>query len=405
MAVPDTGLTVRFETTGRTTTSIEPNWEIDSAYTVSTDGFAFTLVEEQDRELLRYLETQPVELIVNGASQCLGRIDITERGDSAFKVRCEGRDYFADFVESNVDPFKKVAQNANLGDTILDILRPSGVRTVTDFENILMSEVRTGKGPGNIKRKKRRGPKSKPVEDYKPRIGEGQYAFCNRLVARYGAILQPSVTRSDVVIDSPDYTQAVSYELRRTDDAQASATNNIVSARARRDFSSFPTHSIFTGTGSGSGTKKSKPGVPFYLFFDMVRLAESFGEELGEIMSRGVAVGRSQEGDPNVLYRLLVARDQESRTEEQLFAFAKRAIAARLKDTLLYTATVKGHVDPESGLVWSVNTMVNVKDSIADVNEPLWIQRRTLRFDEQSGPVTDLECWRPESYQIDPEEQ
>ena len=56
MAAPDTGLTVRFETTGRTTTNIEPSWEIDSAYTTSTDGFSFTLVES-DRDLLKYLET------------------------------------------------------------------------------------------------------------------------------------------------------------------------------------------------------------------------------------------------------------------------------------------------------------------------------------------------------------
>jgi hypothetical protein len=137
---------------------------------------------------------------------------------------------------------------------------------------------------------------------------------------------------------------------------------------------------------------------------DMQVLAQEYGEELRDIITSGIEVGRAQDGDPNVLYRLLVARDQESRTEEQLFAFALRAIASRLKDTLLYTATVKGHVDPESGLVWSVNTMVNVKDSIAEVNEPLWIHSRKLRFGTD-GPLTDLECWRPASYQIDPEEQ
>ena len=398
MAAPDTGLAVRFETTGRITTNVV-EWEIDSAYTISTDGFSFTLFE-QDRDLLRRLELQPVELIVNGASQCLGRIDTTERGNSAFTLRCEGRDYIADFVESNVDPFKKITPKTQLGDAVLDILRPSGVRTVTDFENILMAEVRTGKGAGNIKRKKRKSPRAKPVEDYKPRLGEGQYALCNRLVARFGATIQPGVQRSDIVIDSPDYTQEPSYELRRTNDPQSSASNNIVSASARRDYSSFPTYSIFTGTGA---TDKAKKGAPIYLPIDMQVLAEAFNTELGEIITNGIQVGRSQEGDPVVLYRLLVARDEESRDRDQLLAFGQRAIASRLKDTLVYNAVVKGHVDPETGLVWSVNTMVNVKDEIADVNEPLWIHRRTLRYDGASGPTTEIECWRPESYQIEVE--
>ena len=71
MADLDTGLTVRFESIGRETTSVH-EWEIDSQYLVPTDGFSFTLVE-QDRSLLRGLDLLPIELLVNGKSQLLGQ--------------------------------------------------------------------------------------------------------------------------------------------------------------------------------------------------------------------------------------------------------------------------------------------------------------------------------------------
>jgi prophage tail gpP-like protein len=101
------------------------------------------------------------------------------------------------------------------------------------------------------------------------------------------------------------------------------------------------------------------------------------------------------------LYRLLVYRDENARTAEQIEAAARRCVAERLKDTLYYHATVKGHADPRTGAIWTVDTMVNVDDDVADVHEPLWIESRTLRFGS-GGAETDLVCWRPESFTLGP---
>lgn len=391
----DTGLTVRFERDGRVTNNaIE--WEIDSSYLVSTDEFSFTLVE-QDRQLVQFLELQPVDLLVNGVSQCLGRIEITERGDTAHRVVCRGRDYISDIVESNVDPFKIVKKGTTLGDAILDMVRPCGIRTINDVEGISMAEVRAGKP---IKRGKRKGKKGLSVEELKPKYGEGIYEFCNRLVARHGATLQPSVSRQDIVIDSPDYTQEPSYTLSRTDDTTNSAGNNILSATATRDFSRFPTYAIFTG--AAAAAQKGQQPVPIRQPFDMVTLAEAFGEELGTIMRNSIAVGRNRDGgDPTVLYRLLTHRDEQAKTQEQLFSAAQRAIAERLKDTLQYRCTVKGHTDPKTGAIYSVNTMARVDDSIAGVHENLWVASRKLTYrPAPQGATAELELWRPESFQI-----
>jgi prophage tail gpP-like protein len=396
LATADTGLAVRFEQSDRTETRIE-EWSIDSSYLVSTDGFSFTLYSEK-RDELRDLELQPVELTVNGASQCLGRIEVTETGGNGSSVTCQGRDYISELVECNIDPFKIVKADTELGDALLDVMRPVGITGVTDFENIIMAEVRSGVSIKSGKKRKNR--RKTKVEEFKPKPGEGIYEFCNRLVARHGATIQPALTRSEVVLDAPDYEQTPLYRLFRTDDQAERVKNNIVSATARRDFSNFPTYSVFTGTAAKSG--KQQTGVGFQ--FDMLDFVNSLGnDELIRIMSGTLQPGRSRDGDANALYRLLYHRDEDSRTNEQLELAAHRAISERLKNTLAYTCTVNGHVDPESGAVWAINTMAEVSDAVTGVHEKLWIARRTLRYSSE-GATTELEMWRPGSVTIGNEE-
>jgi prophage tail gpP-like protein len=81
-------------------------------------------------------------------------------------------------------------------------------------------------------------------------------------------------------------------------------------------------------------------------------------------------------------------------------AAAFRAIWDRLKDTLLYKATVKGHRDPDSGALWTIDTIVNIQDEVTDVNEPMWIHKRTFRYTPGSGAETDIECWRIGALQL-----
>ncbi len=400
MAALDTGLTVRLEQDGREFTTQIKAWSIDSAYLVSTDEFSFTLYSENRDDLLN-LELQPVELIVNGASQGFGRIEVTTIGDDGSAVMCSGRDYISELVECNIDPFKTVAPETELGDAILDVMRPVGITGVTDFENVILTQVRSGVPVkrGNKGSSKRKNPRKIKVEEFKPKPGQGIYEFCNRLVARHGATLQPGLTRSEIVIDAPDYDAVPLFRLTRTNDTTTSASNNIVKASATRDYSRFTTYSVFTGTAAKSGEQQTALTSQF----GTLEFAEALGlDEVVSIMQRATQVGRSREGDPNVLYRLQYHRDEDSRTQEQLAFAAQRAMADRLKDTLAFTCTVKGHVDPISGGVWSVGAIADVSDSITGVHEKLWIARRTLRYSTE-GAMTDLELWRPGSFTINEE--
>jgi hypothetical protein len=392
---PDSGLSVRFNLLSRTETRFK-SWWIDSSYLTSTDGFSFDLLP-RTREDGQLLEMQPCELSVGGISQLVGRVDKTRVGHDGRIVTCEGRDYIADMVECNIDPTVKIAANTQLDDALLDAMRVVTIDSITDFENILFSEVRTGKAVSRKKRKR----KKRPLQDIKPKPGEGIYEFCNRLVARQGATLQPTLNRNEVVIDAPDYTQTPLYDLIRSDDPNNGVKNNIIEGEAERDYSRVPTYVVFTGTGGAPG----EASAPLRIIYKMSVLAEAFNSEMGAIFKRAIAPERGGDGGAlGILYRLLYHRDQEARTQEDLEAAAKRAIAERLKDTLAYTCTVNGHGNPLTGATYAINTMANVDDSVANVHEPLWIAKRKLRYDENGGPKTDLELWRPESFQISDEE-
>lgn len=400
MAAVDTGLTVRFEFSGREETRFE-DWSIDSSYLVSTDGFSFTIAPDgRDRSLLRDLEIQPVELLVNGASQCFGRIDVTDIGGRGSALACEGRDFIADLVECNVDPYLKFSAEVTVGEALLDAMAPCRVTAVYGCDEVQLADVRSGK---KTKGGRPSSPKKAHVEDAKPRPGEGIYEFCNRIVARYGATIQPGPDRSSVILDRPNYTQEPRYRLTRSDDTTQSIRNNVLTARARRDYSSFPTFVMFTGTNARAG----KSGAGAFTFFDARLSAELENTEMGRILNAGIAQGRFPPGtspeNPGILYRLLYHRDEQAKTQEQLDNAARRAYAERLKDSLTYTATVRGHTDPETGAVWSVNTLAVVDDAICGINEPLWVARRTLKYSESGGATTELELWRPRSFVLFPE--
>lgn len=123
----------------------------------------------------------------------------------------------------------------------------------------------------------------------------------------------------------------------------------------------------------------------------------------------GIIVVREQRFDPKVrertvygfdfpVYKPLFYRDRDSRNDEQLDNSVRRVIAEKLRETLTYTVTVRGHIDPVSGATWTVDTIAKVHDEIEDVDELLWIAERTFSNDGDGGPVTELVLVRPGSY-------
>jgi prophage tail gpP-like protein len=75
-------------------------------------------------------------------------------------------------------------------------------------------------------------------------------------------------------------------------------------------------------------------------------------------------------------------------------------VCERLKDSLVYRATVKGFSDYHTGAVYAVDALARVEDDVCDVHETLWVASRRFSYQEGAGTTTELECWRPGSFTI-----
>lgn len=392
MPLDDSLLLVRFEALNAGTDRVE-DWFIDADYLTSTDGFSFTLSEASLLEDFGPLEMAPVDLVVGGASQLKGRIDITTVGDKGEATTCDGRDYFSDLVECNVDPLLKLTQGMTLFDAITLAASPVGIDTVVSTDDYALRNIRTGKRVGAKKPPK--DFRALKTEDLKPENGVGIYEFLNKFVARMGGTMQPTDNRKTVGVSAPNYNQEVIGEIIRTNDTSSSGRNNVISGVARRDFSSFPTFAIGTGRYAKPGAS-SKGSVQQ---FDISEAAFGFNPEIAKIVTDSIIPGRRKPGNSASLglsqvYRLLTFKDDDARNGEQLTKAVVRAVAERLKDLLVYTCTVRGHKDPRTGAVYTVDTMLDIQDRVARVSEPMWVAGRKLRFGPGEGAVTDLTLWR-----------
>ena len=396
--IPETPLIVRLTAQGRELTNIT-DWSLSQSFMTSTDAFEFTVYDE-DIEKTRGLELQPVELVVYGQKRLVGRIDATRRGRNGYSVACRGRDFIADLVECNVDPLLTIHSGDDLLTAIVKAAGPLGINTVFDDDGA-MRNLRAGR---KVHAKTKPAKRKSKLNPYKPAPGQGVYEFLNKIMAREGVTIQPGPNRNTLVLASPNYDQETLYQIRRTREQANGVYNNIESAEADRDFSSFPTFTIVQGVQARAGSK----GEHAVQYFDSWKISAAFKSELGRILQDVTVSGRWPPGKPpanevvaGALYRLLVYRDEDARNVEQIEKAAKRSIAERMKETLQYTSTMKGHIAPESSAIYTHDTMVGVNDDIADVHEELWIESCRLHYSSNEGPKTDLVCWRPEGFDIE----
>jgi prophage tail gpP-like protein len=427
-------IAIRFEAQNRETRNVL-EYSIDSAYMTSTDAFSFTLYEP-DLSLIRNLELQPVSVYINDNLQVRGRVEITEIGQGpGLALKCEGRDYIADLVECNIDPAVGISENMTLEQVVKLAARPVGIGAVS-FDPRPWRNKRTGVDIQSTLGARKF--QNAPLKDYKPNPGEGIYQFIARICARFGCTLQPTMERNSVLLGAPDYVQDVAYSVSRSIDNPKSAQNNVINAKARRDYTKFPTVVLVTGKAGGAGAARQTVSATSYKVGTVealsYRLLESMGmkgkvdtkadaataktpteatsvprnieETILALVPEGVTI-IPERLPPTVkylptdaLYRLFYMRDNLGKDLDQVMNVAARNAAERLKDCLQYEVTFRGHKDPATGRTFAVDTIIDVSDEICDVNERLWVEHVRFGYEPNNGPTTTLTCWRPGSFGI-----
>lgn len=413
-------LKVEIESTGEIWEDKILTYRLSSNYLTPADSFQFTVYNDDDPASLRrtFRPLMRVNLYIDGDLQLIGRIDATEGvGDSSSVLMVEGRDYMAELVDASADPSVVFTEKQDLGDALLSLWRPLGVRTLVGNWN-LTRNILTGRKPHTTQ------PKSDfinaKLSEFTIRAGDGAFQAGDKMVARHGFTIQQGGVRGTVCIVEPQYGQGPSYDLVRGD--------NVLTASARRDYADAPTVTIATGV-----VKKTKKTKDAGLFAKTAGIKDgqpndeqlvpsltqfpSFGElapnELGKldevkrIALEPVSLLRSArvdwksktfpfEPEDDVLYRPMYYEDTHSRTDDEVERGVRRELSRRLKSCLTYKCKVRGHRDLKSGAIYTCDTMANVKDTVEDVNQTMWMLERTL-YNDGKGPMTDMTLILPGS--------
>lgn len=411
-------LTVELESTGERTDKIQ-SYRLSSNYLTPADEFEFVVYDNADPRSLRR-KWQPlsrVKLYIDGEQQLLGRIDETEGdGESSTALRVKGRDYVGELVDGGADPSVRFTENMDLGDALLLLYRPFGIRTLFGNYN-LTRNLLTGRIPHvGVPRNDFKQAK---LQDFKIEPHQGAHEAGDRICARHGFLQRAAGTRDSLCIVEPQFGQEPLYNLERG--------KNVKTGHARRCYADIPTVTIATGRVGKKHKKQLNPDfdkvstvqksgnvadvtllpalIEFPSFGDLAPNELGTFDEVKRIALEPVSKLRSKRVDwkartmpfesaDDVLYRPLYFEDKDSRTDGQIERAVRRELSRRMKDVLTYTCQVRGHRELKSGAVFAIDTMAQVVDDIEDVNERMWIMERTFS-NTGNGPETELKLILP----------
>lgn len=412
-------LMVEIEETGEIWDKVE-SYRLTSNYLVPADEWTFTAYNHDNPGALRrkFRPLMRVKLYIDGELQVIGRIDKT-RGvrESKSSLQVTGRDYMAELVDGGADPALVFTADQDLGDALLQLWRPFGVRTLVGNWN-LTRNLLTGRQP--FIGEPTRSFKQAKVQDFNPKHGDGAYQVGDKICARHGFTIQQGGQRGNVAIVEPQFGQDPLYDLVRG--------GNVMGADAERDYADAPTVTIATGrlkksksndqalfgrtAGIGaSATPTGQQVIPGLIqwpsFGDLAPNEIGKLDEVKRIALEPVSLLRSQridwkaktmpfEPEDDVLYRPMYYEDKDAKTDEEIDSGVRRELSRRLKSCLTYNCTMRGHRELKSGAIYSVDTMAMVKDDVEDVNQAMWVLERTL-YNDGHGPLTDAQLILPGS--------
>jgi len=378
------------------------SYSLTSDFTTPTDAWHVTVVDTESPADLRRLwrPLVPVRVYVGGFQQLIGRVDITRGNGANSALTVRGRDYLADLIAAgSLDPTVTFKKGEKLADAIVKVTKPWGITRIVERGFNDQRFHLTG-GTSTFADAPEHTHEGETVENYRADYNEAAWNVIDRITARAGLMAQPASQREELALVAPEYRQSPMYELRRP--------GNVKIGAAERDWSSVPTFTL--SQGRGATDSGHTPG--------MYAGVSTFGDDSVSDIGRNTEVRRiaygsgadflvvdsrfdpkvSKAGQGELLYRPLFYRDRDALNQKQLDRGLRRMVSERMRDTLVYTCSVQGHRDPESGALWAVDTIASVRDEIEDVDEVLWIKERTFNYERRGGPTTDLTLIRPSSF-------
>lgn len=416
-------LKIEIEATGEVWDKVT-EYSIQESFFTPADGWEATVFSEDARGLRRKFQPRTnVRLYIGERLQLIGQIDATEGvGGGSAALKLTGRDYMARLIDPNVDKNVRITNAMTLETALLEGLRVFGITTIEgDLDAVRAAKMGTptytsetipagfresfGLTPlsGSLSAPdfvrtltglelEVRTPSTETVADAKPNENEGGYEWASRLAARCGFSVQPGSKRSAIAVVAPDYSRGPQFDLQRP--------GNVEQGKAKRDYSGIPTLATLSARQVTTGLEAKGKFKTLSLVGDDSELSLWAVPEARRILEAARAVGarkkKTDTGDPLDWYCPVYYRDDDAKTEKQLNRSARRMMADRIRETLAYSATMKGHDDAKTGATYAINVLAKVRDDLEDVDETLWIAERSLKGG--TGETTELQLIRPASY-------
>ena len=399
------------------------SYSYNSHFLIPTDAWTFTMGDDTTiSSIVNKMQVgQRASLIINNHIQGDGLIDkisvITDKSGGQ-KVQISGRDRMAPVVDSHIDPqFVRFTQGQTLQDVIYSVLYntfPGGQGAapptlITD--NNTNRNIITGQNRGIPTSKKGKPLKQYTLHQCKPYPNEGAFAFMARLAQRMGLWIWLSGDGSSVVVGQPDYDQDYSYRILHKVGGNSYA-NNVKTGMIERHAADQP--SVIVATGWGGGGEYWRSGLKVAIVNELTGYTASgaIRPEVQAIltlhkdavivpprssltnMSNQVLANRMT----NAPHKPLFLHDDESKTIDELTAFAKREMSLKQRDAIKATYTVEGHTysdESKNQIPWCIDTIVDVDDDVGGFNGKMWVMSRTFEKSRTAGTTTKLELILP----------
>ncbi len=382
-------------------------YSFNSHFLTPTDGFHFAIGDEalSDEMKAALKPGVKVQLALNGTVQATGYIDSIEvsasRG-SGTVWHVEGRDAFAQAVDSNADPTLSLKDGQSLAAVLQDLFAPFGWSEPEQFDisNEADVDLKSNSFRSKTRRSDAKGFSKRAIKDYqvhqtRPYPREGVFEFASRLSQRHGLWIWSTSDGKKIIVSEPNFTQAPRMSLLRN----TRGTTNVLDGSVKFDVSDQPTAIIADSYSRGG---EFGPGRVKTIFLNAaVESTDTSEPSYQKYVNAGAKLVKIELiPEASVMkvprHRVLYLHDDESATQQHLESFVIREMALLQRKSLTAHFTVEGHGQetPDGHLIWTPDTTVKVIDEVSGLEETLYVLSRTFNKSRSNGTTTALELIR-----------
>lgn len=319
-----------------------------------------------------------ITLSIDDAPQLVGQIDARSRGGAkgGAKFVLSGRDLAAAAIDSDADP-RIHLNNTTFADAASAMLGKIGIKVQVGTDADQARAVQTSLRPGPHGVVVSSHPRRASVGRFHPKLGEKIWGLIQTLGRKVGVLSWPTIAADQtlaIVVDVPNYNQLPVFTLERREvDGVVDGASKILEGWDDVDVAGIPTDVYVSGhsaDGDAPHARARAHAPNERLFFDDVRVTdrETFG-----LRQRWIESPRGGEQD---------AAEQD----------AARVLADANRRLRRYRCVVEDHGQLVNGAVrlYAINTVANVVDTVANVNQAFLIERVTFRGSRAAGQTTEM---------------